>query len=237
MITRDIHQLQVVPAFHHNAKFVTCEDLVGTCTCAAGGVTGAGTTSWFPGYMIDRLGLTHSFNSLLIAPVVLADIASTDNAGNARARYYGVGIGLQHTSATGGTWADYSTGDWFVNQGLWSQTTATASACHTFYAAVQRDVSTTLGGIMATATSTTPGLSLQAATSSTAFAYYSGPGAAFDLGGAKRYVRALIRPHIEALACAQGKMSITAAAVFGEPGEAPAGNPVKRILVTTGCAT
>lgn len=235
MITRDVAQLQVVPGFQHNAKFVTCENLVGTCTCA-GGVAGAGTT-WFPGFMIDRLGLTQQFNSLLVAPVVYADIASSDNAGNARARYYGIGVGLQHTSATGGTWADYSTGAWITDQGLWSQTTATATACHTFYTAVQRDTADTLGGIMATATSTTPGLSLNAGSSSTAIAYYSGPGAKFDLTGAKRYVRVLVRPRIEALACAQGLMHISAAAIFGEPAEAPVVSPVKRILVTTACAT
>ena len=236
MITRDVNQLQVVPGFHHNAKFVTCEDLVGTCSCA-GGVEQACST-WFPGYMIDRLGLTRSFNSLLIAPVVVADIASTDNAGNARARYYGFGVGLQHTSATGGTWANYSTGDWIYDQGLWSQTTATATACHTFYSAVQRDTAFTLGGVMATATSTTPGISVQAASSSTGFAYYTGPGASFSLAGAKRYIRVLIRPRIETAACAQGKMSISASRIFGEPGEAPGPDtPVKRVLVTTGCAT
>lgn len=235
MITRDIKELQVVPAFRHNAKFATCEALVATCTCA-GGVDAACST-WFPGFVVDRLGLTRGFNAVLIAPVVTADIASSDNAGNARARYYGIGVGLQHTCTSGGTWSNYSTGQWIDDQGLWSQTTATATACHTFYSAVQRDVGDTLGGIMATATSTTPGLSVQAGSSSTAFAYYSGPGAAFDLGGAKRYIRALVRPRIETAACAQGLMAVSAAFIFGEPGEAPAGNPIKRILVTTGCAT
>jgi len=236
MITRDVNQLQVVPGFWHNAKFVTCEALGGSCTCS-GGVAAAGST-WWPGFMVDRLGLTRAFNSVLVAPVVVADIASTDSAGNARARYYGIGVGLQHTSATGGTWADYSTGDWIYDQGLWSQTTATASACHTFYSAVQRDTATVLGGVMATATSTTPGLSVQAGSSSTGFAYYTGPGAAFSLGGAKRYVRVVLRPRIETAACAQGLMGMSASLIFGEPGEAPVPDtPVKRVLVTTGCAT
>ena len=235
MITRDVHQQQVVPAFRHNALFMACESgvIAGTCTCA-GGIAAAGST-WFPGYMIDRLGLTRSFRSVLIAPLCFGDLRVSDE--NARVQHQAVGVGLQHTSATGGTWADYSTGDWLVDQALWRQTTATATAC-SMYTAVQRDAADVLGGVMATATSTAGGVSASVASSSTGYAYYTGPAAAFDLGGAKRYVRVLVRPVINSTACGSGFQDLSAVAIFGEADEAPApATPVKRVLVTTGCAT
>ena len=234
MITRDVNQLQVVPAFQHNAKFTACgADNRGTCTCAAG-VSAAGST-WFPGFTIDRLGLQRSFRSVIIAPNAWAEVNVSDE--NARIQHYGVGVGLQHTSASGGTWADYSTQEWLVDQGLWRQTTATATAC-AMYTAVQRDVADVLGGIMATATATAGGVSQTIASTSTGYAYYTGPAARFDLGGANRFVRAIVRPVINSTACASGMLDLSALAVFGEPDEAPTpATPVKRVLVTTGCAT
>lgn len=235
MIARDVAQLQVVPAFQHNAKFVACGDAnLGTCSCA-GGIAAAGST-WFPGFMIDRLGLQQVFNSVAIAPNAWAEIRVSDEG--ARVQYFGIGVGLQHTSATGGTWADYSTGQWIDNQGLWRQTTATATAC-AMYTAVQRDVADVLGGVMASATSTSAGVSASVASSSTGYAYYSGPPAVFDLSAAKRFVRALVRPIVSTTACAGGAMELSAVAVFGEPQVNPAqySTPVKRVIVTTGCAT
>ena len=235
MIARDVAQLQVVPAFQHNAKFVACGDAnLGTCTCAAG-ISAAGST-WFPGFIIDRLGLAQSFNSVAIAPNAWADIRVSDE--NARVQYYAVGVGLQHTCTTGGTFADYSTGDWIVDQGLWRQTTATATAC-AMYTAVQRDAADTLGGVMTSATSTASGVSQNVASSSTGTAWYAGPPAKFDLSGAKRYLRVLVRPVVGTTACAGGPMELSAVAIFGEPQVNPAqySTPVKRILVTTGCAT
>lgn len=235
MIARDVAQIQVVPAFQHNAKFVACGDAnLGTCTCAAG-ISAAGST-WFPGFMIDRLGLQQAFNSIAVAPNAWAEIRVSDE--NAKLQFYAVGVGLQHTSATGGTWADYSTGDWIVDQGLWRQTTATATAC-AMYTAAQRDAADVLGGIMATASSTSGGVSASVGSTSTGYAFYAGPPAKFDLTGAKRYVRALVRPVVGTTACAGGAMELSAVAIFGEPQVNPAqySTPVKRILVTTGCAT
>ncbi len=235
MITRDIGELQVVPAFRHNAQFQNCETgvVAGSCTCS-GGIAAAGST-WWPGFTIDRLGLTHLFNSVAIAPLAWVDLRVSDE--NARVQSFAVGVGLQHTSASGGTWADLSTQEWIVDRGLWRQTTATATAC-AMYTAAQRDVADVLGGNLTTTTSTADGVNQIAGSSSTGYAYYSGPPAIFDLSAAKRYLRVLVRPVINSTACGSGFMDLSALAIFGAPGQAPPPNqPVKRILVTTGCAT
>ncbi len=241
MITRDIHQMLVVPAFTHNANFSGCGagPLNWTCSTVGGieaaGATGMGDCSiYFPGFVIDRLGLRESYRSLLVAPLAYGDALTTDE--NARVRFQGISVGLQHTSATGGTWANYSTDDWLIYQGLWLQTTATATSAG-FYTPVQRDASDVLGTIMTTTTSTaTTGMGDP--TTSTGISYYVGPGAAFDLGGANRYIRALIRPHLEATGCGAVFMRVSATHIFGEPDLArPSATAVKRILVTTPCAT
>ena len=235
MIARDVAQLQAVPGFQHNAKFVACGDAnLGTCSCAGGIETACST--WFPGYVIDRLGLTQSFNSVAIVPNVTAEVQVSDE--NARVQYFAIGVGLQHTSATDGTYTNYSTQDWIFAQGLWRQTTATATAC-AMYTAVQRDVADTLGGIMTSATSTSGGVNVNSASSSTGMAWYVGPPAKFDLSGAKRYLRPLFRPIVGTTACAGGRMEGSLVAVFGEPQVNPAqySTPVKRVLVTSPCAS
>lgn len=250
MITRDVHQLQVVPAFTHAARFAACSaGTVEGFTCStAGGVEAAGSTNlnsdcavYFPGFVIDRLGLRRQYRSLLLAPMVYGDANTTDE----NKRLYGrfLSIGLQHTSATGGTWADYSTGDWLIQQGLWRQTTATSTMG--FATVVQRDVAAVYGGVMATATATSTAGGIAQSTgvtqgdpsTSTGVVYYAGPAAAFDLGGAKRYLRPLFRLEFQSTACAELGVEMHASAVFGEPDEAPTASPVARILVTTPCAT
>lgn len=238
MIARDVAQLQVVPAFRHNAQFMMCETgvVAGTCTCA-GGVTAAGVANWFPGFIIDRLGLQQSFNSLAIAPNAWADLRVSDE--NAHFYHYAIGIGLQHTCTTGGTFADYSTGGWIDSEPLWRQTTATATAC-AMYTAVQRDASDSLGGMtLTTATSTASGVSATVGSTSTGYAYYAGPAAIFDLTAAKRYIRAVVKPIMNSTACGSGFIDLSATMLFGEPQVNPQQypDPVKRILVTTGCAT
>lgn len=239
MITRDIKQLLVVPAFRHTAKFIACGATnLGTCTCD-GGSTAAGSCSWFPGYIIDRLGLSRSPKSLAVVPTVFAEIQSSDE--NAKFQHYAISFGLQHASSSGGTFADYSTGDWIENAGLWRQTTATATAC-SYYTAVQRDTADVLGGVLTTTTSTAGGITVSAGASSTGYAYYAGNAATFSLGGAQRYVRVVIKPIINSTACGSGGMTVSAAAVFGEQDLSPASYTgsvamVKRIIVTTGCST
>jgi len=241
MITRDVSQLLVVPAFVHEARFSGCGagPLNYTCSTVGGieapGATGMGDCAiYFPGFVIDRLGLRESYRSLLLAPMMYGDALATDE--NARVRFQGLSLGLQHTSATGGTWANYSTDDWLVYQGLWLQTTATSTAAG-FYTVVQRDAADVLGKVMTTTTSTAA-TGMGVPTTSTGLSYYAGPGAVFSLGGAKRYLRPLVRPHFEATGCGAVGARLAVTAVFGEPDYArPSATSVKRILVTTPCAT
>lgn len=250
MITRDIQQLLVVPMFTHEARFGGCGAGPLNYTCStAGGIEAPGSTNlapaqsatadcaiYFPGMMVDRLGLRESFRSLLLAPLCYGDALSTDE--NARCRFQGISLGLQHTSATGGTWASYSTGSWLIQAGLWNQTTATSTSAG-FYSVVQRDaVDNVLGGELTTTTSTDTTSGRGDPTTSTGITYYAGPGAAFDLGGAKRYIRCLMRPHFEATGSGAVGAVMEVVGIFGEPDYArPNETAVKRILVTTPCAT
>lgn len=247
MITRDVNQLLVVPAFTHEGRFSGCGAGPGDFTCStAGGIEAPGSTNltgyagtadcsiYFPGFVIDRLGLREAYRSLLLAPLCYGDALSTDE--NARLRFQGISVGLQHTSATGGTWANYSTGNWLIQAGLWNQTTATSTAAG-FYSVVQADAADVLGGVL-TSTTSTAATGRGDPTTSTGITYYAGPGAAFDLGGAKRYLRPLLRPHFEATGCGIVSARMEMVAIFGEPDIArPSEAEVKRILVTTPCAT
>ena len=56
MITRDVAQLQVVPAFVNNARFTGCTLSGYTCT-ESGATSAIGSSEFFPGFVIDRLGL------------------------------------------------------------------------------------------------------------------------------------------------------------------------------------
>ena len=241
MITRDIHQLQVVPAFLHAAKFIACGDAnTGTCTCAMG-ITGAGST-FFPGMIIDRLGLVRNYKSLALAPLVYGDLNTSDE--NARVHSQSFSLGLQHSSACNGTFADYSTGDWLSQEFVWRQTTVSSTAdmevIQNYAFQLDAGAAGTLGGIVSTTTSTASGVgrNVTAGTTSTSISYYAGPPALFDLGGAKRFLRCLIKPIIDTTACASLGMRVAVTALFGEPDEAPTlGDQVRRILVTTPCAT
>lgn len=241
MISRDVSQLMVVPALVHNARFHSCTVTGFTCYGAAAGAisTGIGSTEYFPGFVIDRLGLPQVFNSLMVAPVVYGDFGSS----GAGAGDYLVGTfsaGVVHASASGGTFTAYSTGDWLIGKGLWRQSTATSTAITT-YTVAQKDVGLSseigLGGLTSTTTSTASGASMVAGTSSTSLFSYTGPGPVFSLGGAKRYIKVVMRTQFETSACGSGGYHMSAAAIFGEPGEAQPGLPGKRILVTSGCAT
>lgn len=244
MITRDVSQLYVVPAFTHNVRFISCT--VNTLTCARAGATSAiGSSEFWPGYTLDRLGLPRSFASVALVPTVVADVIATEAA--PQQVIVTISAGLQHTSASGGTWANYSTGDWLVQSGLWLQTTSTSTGKDKF-TAIQRDVGLTseigIGGILATATATCT--IQQTSTGAITLAYYAGPPAVFDLGGAKRYIRSVLRFQHEttadwggvgACAVAGGAIFGSGTFVFGEPGEAQPTGVTKRILVTTGCST
>ena len=238
MITRDLSQAYVVPALVHRAQFHSCT--VAGFTCYTDGATSAiGSSEYFPGFTIDRLGLPRNFNSVAIVPVVWGDITTTVGTGNIAVSL--LSAGLMQATASGGTFTAYSTGSWIDGKGLWRQTTATSTANKSF-AQVQRDVGLTteigIGGVLSSTTSTADGQDVTAGTSSTGFFYYAGAPAVFNLIGANRYIKCVMRTRFETTGCGTGGYSMSAAAVFGEPDEAqPPYAPFKRILVTSGCAT
>mgnify|MGYP001593683314 CR=1 FL=1 len=246
MITRELHEAYIVPMFVHNAKLTGCGDNnIGTCTCA-GGVSVASPSSgnFFPGLVVDRLGLPRNYNSLLLAPVMYAEQNSSDEL--AKVRGMAISFALQHTSASGGTYADYSTGDGVHNAPLWRNTTvsSTADMAAIDNYAYQLDVGIagTIGGMLVSSSSTGSGYTVSAGATSTGQAYYAGAGAVYDLTGAKRYLRAVGKPILHTTACGSLGTWLSGAYVFGSPGEAPPSllstdNVMRRILVTTPCAT
>ena len=238
MITRDVSQLYTVPALVHRAQFHSCT--VAGYTCYTDGATSAiGCSEYFPGFTIDRLGLPRNFNSVAIIPVVWGDITTTVGTGNIAVSLLSAGI--MHATASGGTFAAYSTGSWIDGKGLWRQSTATSTA-NLDFTQIQRDVGNTcnigIGGVLSSTTSTASGQDMTAGTSSTGFFYYAGAPAVFNLIGANRYIKCVMRTRFETTGCGTGGYSMSAAAMFGEPDEAqPPYAPNKRILVTSGCAT
>ena len=238
MITRDMSQIYVVPALVHSARFHSCT--VAGLTCYTAGATSAiGSSEFFPGFTIDRLGLPRSFNAAAIFPVVWGDYTTTVGTGNICVSL--LSAGLMHATASGGTFTAYSTGSWIDGKGLWRQTTATSTANASF-AQIQRDVGLTcnigIGGVLSSTTSTANGQDVTAGTSSTSFIYYAGAPPVFNLIGANRYIKCVMRTRFETTDCGTGSYHMSAALGFGEPDEAqPPYAPNKRILVTSGCAT
>jgi len=238
MITRDVAQLQVVPALAHANLFHSCT--VAGLTCYISGATSAiGTSEFFPGFVIDRLGLSRAFRSFTIAPVVFGSWGASEGAAG-DVLVATLSAGVMHASASGGPFTAYSTGSWLVGQPLWRQTTSTSTGSPLF-SSVQRDVGFTseigLGGLTSTSTSTADGIDAVAGTSSTSLVYYSGPGPVFSLDGAKRYIKVIMRQQWETTGCGSPGFHMSAAGIFGEPDLAVPPTPSKRILVTSGCAT
>lgn len=244
MITRDVSQIMVVPALAHNVRFHSCT--VTGFTCYTDGATSAlGSSEYFPGFAIDRLALPRNFNAVLVAPVVYGAFGSS-GAGAGDILVGTLSAGIMHASASGGTFAAYSTADWIVGKGLWRQTTATCAdnrvlADKTNTIPYQRDVGLTtdlgIGGLTSTTTSTSGGQNNVAGTSSTGMFYYAGPGPFFSLTGAKRYIKVVMRTQFETTGCGSGGYHMSAGAIFGEPDEAAPPLTGRRILVTSGCAT
>ena len=238
MITRDVNQLMVVPALAHAAGF-TFFTVAGK-TCYISGATSAiGSSEFFPGFVIDRLGLPRAFKSVMVAPVIYGDFGSS-GAGAGDICPGHLSVGIMDATASGGTFAAYSTADWLEKSGLWRQSTATSTA-NVSFAQIQRDIGFTcqtgIGGLTSTTTSTASGQDMTAGTSSTSLIYYAGPGPTFSLEGAKRYIKVVMRTSLETTGCGAGQYHMSAAAIFGEPDEAQPPLPAKRILVTSGCAT
>ena len=238
MITRDLSQVYVVPALVHNARFHSCT--VTGLTCYTAGATSAiGSSEFFPGFAIDRQALPRDFRSVAIIPVVYGDITTSVGTGNIAVSLLSAGI--MHASASGGTFAAYSTQSWIDGKGLWRQSTATSTANKSF-TQIQRDVGLTseigIGGVLSSTTSTADGQDMTAGTSSTGFIYYAGAPPVFNLVGAKRFIKCVMRTRFETTDCGTGSYHMSGAFAFGEPDEAqPPYAPNKRILVTSGCAT
>jgi len=229
MITRDLANLQVVGAFDSPAAgdFHSCTVTGFTCTCGGFVSTDIGFLG-FGGRMIDRLGLRENFAAVAAAVKARANVATSVES-TAMLRYYGVTIGLQHSSSTcSGGFSNYSTGQWVNDYPLVEVSTATSTGA-SYYTVEGADVAAVTARLMTT------GLS---SSTSTGYAEYAGPAAEFDLCGAKRFIRMMVAPHIEATGCASPSLSVTGVLIFGDPGSGPHSTNIRgRIHVTSGCST
>jgi hypothetical protein len=212
MITRDIAGVFVVPAF----------DLKTFKSCDGGPSYACGynpTNSGFNGRIIDRLGLPTQYNSALVVAESLAvfEASSSGQVGSFRQSYLGLSVGLDHNCSTGAGWTAYATGCWSSEHALYLQSTAS-----------------TENQYLATATDTGNALC-----TSTGFAI-GGVAAAFDLTGAKRYIRVVVAPTIHSSGCAL-QMPVTASVIFGAPTHAVkayADVPADAVIVvTSACST
>ncbi|MEY4762846.1 MAG: hypothetical protein RLZZ200_2702 [Pseudomonadota bacterium] len=221
MITRDLAGSFYVQAFNEKTFGSSAQEIgAGFPNCTASGYNP--TDNGFNGRIIDRLGLPGQFNSVLVIArgQFSPDMSSTGVLGaqGLHANYVGLSVGLDHNCSTGAGWTAYATGQW-------SDRTAAYMYC----------CCSTHQGFLTTATSTSDGLQNSTST---------GPGVvtvsqAFDLSGAKRFVRMVVTPTIFATDCAvHNGVTVTGSLLFGGAVERPA-NPNKqgRIHVTSACST
>lgn len=235
MITRDLASLQAVDGFNTPstgagnapAPFHSCTVAGFTSACAGQLSTDVGYFAW-GGVLVDRLGLTQRFSA--VAALVRARAQVTTSAeSTAMVKYYGVTIGLQHSSSTcSGDFENYSTGTWVEDYPLVQVSTAT-STTGSFYTAEGAIVADAQAALMSTAlTSST----------STGYAHYAGPVPVFPLEGAQRYIRMVVAPHIEVTGCGSPGLFVDGVLLFGYPDTAPLSTSIKgRIQVTSACST
>ena len=81
MITRDVNQIYVVPGFVNNARFTGCTLAGYTCT-ESGATSAIGSSEFYPGFTIDRLGLPRNYNAMMVAPVLFGDYQTSVATGN-----------------------------------------------------------------------------------------------------------------------------------------------------------
>src|SRR5512139_841980 len=132
MITRDLGDVQIVTAFDlrqfGSSAYGSTALGMGT-VCACGGPNPLGTLdAAYTGYLIDRLGLRRNFATALVVPTAVVNpqyCASSTVAGD---KFYALSYGIQHATATGGTFKNLSTGEWVTKQGLYHRTTTTSTA-------------------------------------------------------------------------------------------------------------
>src|SRR3990167_8449971 len=109
MITRDVNQIYVVPGFVNNARFTGCTLAGYTCT-ESGATSAIGSSEFYPGFTIDRLGLPRNYNAMMAAPVLFGDYQTSVATGNIAA--ITLSAGIMDSSATGGAFTAYSTEKW-----------------------------------------------------------------------------------------------------------------------------
>lgn len=234
MITRELKNIQVVPGFHTPgsyaapALFHSCTVAGFTSACGGPLSTDVGYYAW-GGPIIDRLALNDSFNAVAVALNARADI-TTSVESTAMVKYYGLTIGLQHSSSTAASgFSNLSTGEWVIDYPLQQVSTATSTAAG-LYTVEGAGVAASHAGLLSTALSSS---------TSTGYAVYVGPAPVFSLEAAKRYVRAVVAPHIEVTGCGSPGLSVNGVLVFGYPGSGPASTdaPRGRVQVTSACST
>lgn len=229
MITRDLANTQSVGAFNAPAAgdFHSCTVTGFTCTCGGFVSTDIGFLG-FGGRIIDRLGLRENFAAVVAAVQAKANV-TTSAESTAMVKYYGLTIGLQHSSSTcSGGFSNYSTDEWVNDYPLVEVSTATSTGA-SFYSVEGADVAAASARLMTT------GLT---SSTSTGYAEYAGRAPVFDLVGAKRYIRMMIAPHIEATGCGSPTLSVNGILIFGDPGAGPHSTSIRgRIHVTSGCST
>lgn len=232
MITRHFGETQIVTAAPFKS-FVSCTLGTAGLTSACGGTLSNALGLCWSGYIIDRLGLSKEFASVLLVPSIQQD----PNTSATSCFYYGITLGLQHASSTSGSWQDYSTGEWPIKQSLLAQTTTTATSTAITDLAPSRETLALGPNAYYLSTAGT-------CTTSTHYAHFvSYSNMAINLAGCKRFVRVLIRPEIEpggTTCSAAAGMNTMVSLVFGHPTSGPTGllDTVRgRIIVTSGCST
>ncbi|MCR4375688.1 MAG: hypothetical protein NUW22_12645 [Acidobacteria bacterium] len=227
MITRFLDEAEAVTALD-SVSYHSCNVAGFSCSCGGALSTSGAIPFGYSGYMIDRLGLQRNFQSVKIVPT-FKGVVQTSAAFTSYTAYLGVSVGLQHSATTcSEDFGDYSTGDWPGEQALQAMTTSTSTADQ-FYSVAGAAVSDQIAALMTTAARTS---------SSTAYAVLATYGIkAIPLTAAKRFVRVVVAPHLEATGCGGSNMTGGAVLIFGHPDEAPQTGLNGRVFVTSACST
>ncbi len=187
MITRDVGEVRVVPAFNSASYDASC-----------GSMNGDSTGNLVLGFIIDRLGLGRSFNAVLVEADVDADIG-TSTASDNKAGF--ISAWLFHSSTTCAADFDLYSTERVARQPL-------------FIFAGPNATSTLTGGYTATSTSVGTFGTFSATATGSARA---GFGAVYSLAGAGRYLQVAVLPEAYASSSGGTRMRCSASLIFGEP--------------------
>jgi len=227
MITRDLAGAFYVTGFDARTFHSSAKEI------GAGGIATGNANSTFLGYnptscgfngrIIDRYGLPEFYQSVLVMAAGQAlgfDMSSTGvlAAQGLHVNYIGLSVGLDHNCSTGSGWEAFSTGQWSGEKAAYAY-----NACSTHI------------GLLTTATSTSDGLQNSTSTGPA----LASVAHAFDLTGAKRYIRMVVTPRLLASDCGvHNGVDVHGGLLFGHPQHAPTNyTKVGRISVTSACST